>query len=248
MAVRDYYDAYWSEEGFAPAARVSPTMASVVEDHVSPDEAVLDVGCGDGRAWGAWLDARNRSYTGADVSTTAVDQARARGLDAVVVEDAAELPFADDSFDAVVCIEVLEHLFAPDDAVKEIRRVLRPGGRLIVTAPNVAFWKWRYQLATRGVWNPFGDPNFAIDQPWRDPHIRFFVPQTLARMLAMGDFEVITVGGWGEDSFPEHFRGLRRFLDTDGPGPIYNWLQRNVPSVFALRLYSVARKPQCRRA
>lgn len=58
------------------------------------------------------------------------------GLD--LVADIAALPLAEASFDAVLCVEVLEHVPAPVDALRELARLLRPGGTLIVTAPFCA--------------------------------------------------------------------------------------------------------------
>lgn len=49
--------------------------------------------------------------------------------------DAERLPFADGTFDAVICAELLEHVFDPRQVVREIRRVLRPGGRVLITVP-----------------------------------------------------------------------------------------------------------------
>jgi SAM-dependent methyltransferase len=86
---------------------------------------VLDVGCGDGRI--------PRQYTSPEVvcvdrSEAAIAAARGRGLDARQA-DVRELPFADDSFDAVTCNHTLYHVDDRDRAVAEIARVLRPGGR-----------------------------------------------------------------------------------------------------------------------
>jgi SAM-dependent methyltransferase len=55
-----------------------------------------------------------------------------------LIADIRALPLADGEFDAVLCTEVLEHVAAPDAAARELFRVLRPGGRLLVTVPFVA--------------------------------------------------------------------------------------------------------------
>ena len=52
-----------------------------------------------------------------------------------IVSDISAIPEADESFDAIMCIEVLEHLPAPVDALRELSRLLKPGGILLVTAP-----------------------------------------------------------------------------------------------------------------
>lgn len=81
-----------------------------------------------------------------------VDIARARGVD--VVSDATELPFSDASFATVVSTEMLEHALDPIAALAEMVRVLRPGGRLIVTARGNGFHRhnppdrWRFMPGT----------------------------------------------------------------------------------------------------
>jgi len=50
----------------------------------------------------------------------------------------APLPFADDGFDAVACIDGIEHLERPFDFVRECRRILRPGGVLLLSTPNIS--------------------------------------------------------------------------------------------------------------
>jgi SAM-dependent methyltransferase len=194
MSTSTYYETYWSTEGFCPRGALPPDMRWLLPRAVKPADACLDVGCGDGLTAGPWLQSNGGSYVGADVSRNAVEMARSHGLDAVQIQDAAELPFDDDSFDVALCIEVFEHLFRPDLASREIVRVLRPGGRLIATVPNVSHWKQRVDLALRGRWNPAGD-RLSVAQPWRDPHVRFFTPRTLRSMLLAAGFGQVEVGG-----------------------------------------------------
>jgi ubiquinone/menaquinone biosynthesis C-methylase UbiE len=88
---------------------------------------VLDVGCGDGRLPSLYTA---REVVCVDSSEASVAAASARGLVARVA-DAQELPFDDDSFDAVTCNHTLYHVPAPDRAITEFVRVLRPGGRFV---------------------------------------------------------------------------------------------------------------------
>src|SRR5437868_6804981 len=167
----DYYDAYWKSEGWITSPPLR--LIELFQEYVSPDDRLVDVGCGDGGTTGAWLNEHGASYVGVDISQNAVRMARERGLDARVIQDAGNLPFEDASFDIAVSVEVLEHLFEPQRAVREIRRVLRPEGLLIATVPNAAHWRNRLDLALFGRWNPRGD-HLSVSAPWRDPHIRFF--------------------------------------------------------------------------
>jgi SAM-dependent methyltransferase len=170
------------------------------------------------------------------VSAAAVELARAAGLDARVVDDASDLPFPDESFDLAICIEVLEHLFSPDGTVREVRRVLRPGGKLIASTPNVAYWRLRANLVF-GVWNPLGDA-LSIEQPWRDPHIRFFTLGTLRRMLREAGFSAVEVGAHG-GCFLDHLTSR----PTDfGVSRLYRTAQLRFPSLLGQTIHAVAVK------
>ena len=91
---------------------------------------VLDAGCGC-KPYRAFVPAAR--YTGLDVDNAFT---RKVGM-AEVFYDGTRFPLADASFDGVLCSQVLEHVFTPDAFVAEIHRVLRPGGRLLLTVPFV---------------------------------------------------------------------------------------------------------------
>jgi SAM-dependent methyltransferase len=95
--------------------------------------AILDAGCGSGRTMQE-LAAYGR-VSGIELSPSAVEVARARGVGEVLIGRLEELPFADESFDLITCLDVIEH--TPDDHVTlaELRRVCRAGGHLLVTVP-----------------------------------------------------------------------------------------------------------------
>jgi len=105
--------------------------------HFPADARLLDVGCG-----GAWLAEHFDDYAGVDVSADAVAGARERGLDVREIGPADPLPFGDAEFDAVVLKDVLEHVPDPVALVLEVRRVLRPGGRVFASSPDAQRWVW----------------------------------------------------------------------------------------------------------
>ena len=250
MEVTEYYEAYWSDEGFNPANRSLPApLRTLFEETVESQARCVDVGCGDGTTTGHWLSRHAAEYVGVDVSANAVEAAQARGFQAQQVDDSSTLPFEDASFDVATCIEVLEHVFEPHSTVREIHRVLKPGGVLIATVPNVAYWRRRLDMAVLGRWNPLGD-DLSTKAPWRDPHIRFFTVRTLKRMLGDAGFEPVAVGGHGgtlAGDIPVVRRLCRRrggwAVPTWEPNPLYGALERVAPGLLGYRLHAVARRP-----
>lgn len=244
MSVGEYYERYWSEEGFNPIRPVPNRLLTLLATHLPESGRCLDVGCGDGRSIGVWLRDHVGCYVGVDVSETAAAHARSLGLDARRVPDAAELPFDDEAFDAVVCLEVLEHLFAPHPAAEEALRVLRPGGTYFATVPNVAYWRWRRDLALGGIWNPYGDED-SVDAPWRDPHIRFFTVHAFERMLERSGFASVEVGGHeGEILGTWRLSGLARACPR-ARRRVHEAIDATLLPLLGLRLHAVAKKGVC---
>lgn len=105
------------------------------------DRLVIDVGCGEGITLEK-LGAENphRVIVGIDALQENVDICRQRGLPARA-GDVYRLDFAPSSVDAVLLAEVIEHLERPGEAVREIHRVLKPGGRVIIVYPNDAVFR-----------------------------------------------------------------------------------------------------------
>ncbi len=99
-----------------------------------PERArILDAGCGSGRNMVEL--ARYGEVTGVELSATSVAVARGRGVGEVVEGSVLEMPFAEDSFELAVSLDVIEHLEDDEAALKELRRVVSPGGALLVTVP-----------------------------------------------------------------------------------------------------------------
>jgi ubiquinone/menaquinone biosynthesis C-methylase UbiE len=158
--------------------------------HVTPGDRVLDLGAGDG-AFAAVLAEAGCTVVAVDVAQEALRRARARvpGLDARLAPEDGPLPLDEDAVDVVWAGEVLEHVADVTGLLAEVRRVLRWGGRLVLTTPyhgRVAV----AALALSGRLDAHLDP--------RADHLRFFTAATLRGVLADAGFAEIdlhAVGG-----------------------------------------------------
>ena len=161
----------------AEAAAPQPHLVSFVRALGEPADA-LDLGCGDGRLT---AELRAGNLVAADVSGVALGRARKKvpGASTVHLEPDESLPLDDGAFDLVLCAETVEHVRDVQLMLSEVRRVLRPGGRLAVTTPAHGRLTG-IDIAVRGFERSF-DP--------LSPHLRFFTARSLAGLLNALGFE-----------------------------------------------------------
>lgn len=124
-----------------------------------PSGLVLDLGCGTGTA-GAAFRRTGTTVIGADLSEACLSVAKRR-LDGVVRADAVALPFIDGAFDAVVSRGALHHLASPEGALKELARVVRPGGRVLLADPREFAWLEPIKHALRAKDDSFSEDHRA---------------------------------------------------------------------------------------
>lgn len=146
--------------------------------------AVLDVGCGVG-AYGAALRAHTPRVFGVEVEGTYAREAAAMGH--VVQALGEQLPFADNRFDLVLSHEVIEHIADDRACVREMVRVLKPGGRLVLFCPNRLYPFETHGHYWRGVYH-FGNTPLVnyLPDPLRDrlvPHVRAYTSAGLRRLF-----------------------------------------------------------------
>ena len=116
-------------------------LLEVLNRYLAPNGShtrrILDVGCGTGTML-TYLAAFGQAE-GVDIDEEAIGYCRDRGLQNVRLGEAASLPFGDGSLDLVTALDVVEHLDDDVAAFREMKRVLRPGGQILVTVPAHRF-------------------------------------------------------------------------------------------------------------
>jgi SAM-dependent methyltransferase len=200
--VKAHEDAYSTESGDAP----TPGMRALIELFVPSGARCLEIGYADSKATaGPWL--RRHGYSHVNVN----------------MSEGASLPFEDDSFDAALMIETLEHLSAPDLAAAEVRRVLNPGGVLLVTAPNISYWRRRLDLALNGHCHRFS-----------------FNPYSLRQALLQAGFNLVGVEGQ-DGAIVRDLPLVRRFW-KGRTSALYRVAERFFPTLLGFRIGAFAIK------
>lgn len=185
---KEFYEKYWIKKinGFdnninqIALSRIPP-ITSLLPSSKSLGK-VLDAGCGDGTI--LYLLKENYIFEpyGIDISQNAVKKAIERGIDAQVSDLSERIPFPDESFDLIICSEVLEHLYFPEKALREINRVAKNDAIIIFSIPNIAYIQHRIRfLLGKSI---FFNPKFQSSE-----HIRFWTKSSFFELLKRENFK-----------------------------------------------------------
>jgi SAM-dependent methyltransferase len=219
----DYYgDAAWPVALQERQVVAIDLLGSVVKGEPG---RVLDVGCGDGLFLGeldrhANLSARGWELHGIDFSEGALSRARERPYTFAQCNLEEGIPYPDGTFDLVSAGEVIEHVYDPDALLREAHRVLRPGGSLLITTPNLQAWYNRalfvagiqplfYETSTKST--RIGAGAIAKLKRGTVPvgHLRVFNRRALIDLLQSEGFSPVAIRGAVFESLP----GLARRVD-----------------------------------
>lgn len=155
-------------------------MYKLARNHCKSSSLILDLGCGLG--WGTnYLSCIGKVY-GVDIDTMTIKEAKNRYKKnrkiKFLVADAVKLPFPKEKFDAVVAIEIIEHIKDQQKYLDEVRRVLKKRGILIISTPNGEHFgcKLRRLLGVKSLTNPF--------------HFHEFSERELTTLLVINGFKV----------------------------------------------------------
>ena len=187
--MRAFYEAVWAD--LPPEIRpwAWERRRALLLAEARPGERVLDLGCGAGHFTAALLG-HGCDVIAVDIAERALERARrtAPGADLRLIGPGGELPVDHREIDLVWCSEVVEHIPDVGAALTEVRRVLRPGGRLLLTTPAHGLVRRVLIAALRfdAHFDPLGE------------HVRFFTRRSLRASLeaaGMDDATVTTTGG-----------------------------------------------------
>src|ERR1039457_5740738 len=159
-------------------------------------ERVLEIGCADGSTL-LWVREKLASswLGGVELFEDAAEKARHR-IDWVSHGniETKDLPFEPDSLDMILCLDVLEHLWDPRIVDRKMSTLLKPGGVLIISIPNVRHHSVLKPLLFRGRWD------YEVEGVLDKSHIRFFTKATAVELAQTGGLKVDIVTSTGLES------------------------------------------------
>ncbi len=175
---------YRSAEAESSHDYIAPAVLDLLGEGAG--KKLLDLGCGNG-SLSAVLAGAGYTVTGAEHSQSGLSQARAAFPNVTFISQDINEPFPanlHDSFDVIVAVEVIEHLWFPRQLFQRAKEALSPGGLLLITTPFHGYWKNLALAVTNRYddhWHPFED--FG--------HVKFFSEKTLTSMAREQGFRVI---------------------------------------------------------
>ena len=181
--MRDFYEHYW-RDGRRYADPLSTKRRELVWElaggYLPAPARVLEIGCGEGETVGDAV-ARGHETMGVDIATAAVERARDRNPGATFVTfpaDELPWPIADGTYDLVVALEVIEHLFWPRNLLDGACSALNPGGVLVLSTP------YHGRLKNAAISLLAFERHFSPD----GEHVRFLTDDWLDRALRKAGF------------------------------------------------------------
>lgn len=156
---------YWQRKRF-----------SIINELSSKDGMTLDIGCGSSRI----IQARPGDI-GMDISLKKLRFVRSRGHRRLVQAGVTDLPFKDRSFDEIICSQVIEHVPKDSFRIGEFKRVLKPGGTLILGTPDYGALQWNII--------EFGY-KMIMPHAYADDHITHYTKDGLIKFLKENGFEI----------------------------------------------------------
>jgi methionine biosynthesis protein MetW len=195
---------------------------------------ILELGCGIGQ--NLLLFAEDNSVKGIEGLTDAVETAKSLGLNIIQADLEQKLNFPNSSQDWIMCLDVLEHLMNPFHLMLEIKRVLKPNGRVILNVPNHLELRGRIKIL---LGSGIDVHNFFPEyKEWNNPHVRFFTHSGYKDMIESSGFSIIDDRSYRFNSLP-----LSRYFNKLSLTKILlEFLVKKHPSLLSYGFFAVLEK------
>lgn len=243
MAINSYYKYYkrlyedFSVEEYS--IKAAQIILDLIKSEIKENDKVLEAGCGNGEFAAILKERLSVNITGIEISKSGIKKAKRKGVNVIRADLQNKFPFREGEFDIIFSGQVLEHLYDPDFFLDECFRVIKKGGKLILTTPNLAAWFNRIIFL-------FGYQPFFMETSTVDKtvglsftrkltkerqvagHIRVFTLGALKDILKLHKFQYETIKGYSGGYFPIWMQLFDSFFSLVPP--------------LASNIYLVARK------
>ena len=210
---RDWLHKHIIDRVFNPFANNRTQMAA---KHLNGGKRILDLGIwGGGFLSSQEMQSKYLEFYGLDLPLPSVKMAKSKGIDAQVWNlNSTPYPFAENSFDAITALAVIEHVFDPIAVIREINRLLIFGGQIIVALPNIVSFSNRVRSFCGY------PPVTSLDPGWDGGHLHNFTIPTTKKLLQQSGFKITGLSATGS--------GL--------------WLRNAIPTILAGEFVIVGEK------
>lgn len=210
-----FYEKYWKDKEVLEDFHYKwPVIKRLIPQEIKI--SILDFGCGKGKIIDEIVNINHKAdITGVDVSNTALNFAKKKfkKFKFIKIEDGEKLPFNKNSFDFIISSDVLEHVYNTQNVFKELSRVLKPQGRILISVPynglikNTIITLFFFEF----IFNP------------RSPHIRFYTKRTLLHEIKSVGLTPVKFGYFGR--FYPLSKGM--FCLCEKPKPPTYWRRQS---------------------
>jgi SAM-dependent methyltransferase len=130
------------------------------------------------------------AYTATDISSDVITRGQSVPVDFKRADLCDDFPFDDETFDVVIAMMIVEHLFDPFHSFREMARICRPGGHVFVNLPNIGSIRCRLDLLCGRL--PYtSQPDWFDRRQWDCGHLHYFTVDSVRRLAALSGLELI---------------------------------------------------------
>lgn len=189
----------------------SNSFNQFIYNEIFSDETCLDVGCWTGNLGEKLIKGKNCTVDGLDVNRQALLSAKRKGYRFTYLinlnDETVDLAKIHNKYHIIIFADILEHLINPDYILNAFVSKISPGGRIVISVPNVAFLLNRYELFLgRWKYREFG----TLDKT----HLRFFTINTIIELVEKSGYNILGVRPYNQFGILRHLAPLTRLFPT----------------------------------
>lgn len=240
MTINSYYKTLYEDIGVEEYSKKSAQIIlELIKSEIKEKDNVLEAGCGNGEFALILKETLGIDIIGMEISESGIKKTKNKGINVIRADLQSKFPFREEEFDVIFSGQVLEHLYNPDFFLDECFRVLKKGGKLILTTPNLAAWFNRIIFLFG--YQPFFMETSTIDKTVGlsftrkltkerqvAGHVRVFTLGALKDILKLHKFQCVKIKGYSGGYFPIWMQSFDLFF--------------SLVSSLASNIYIVARK------